>query len=875
MGDPLPDAGPHGEELIGLALSRPVDAERRARALLGRRHDPLTASYAHHALGIVLRDGGHTGAAIRAFRASVRAAAVAGDAARGHDALASLGTALNLSGRNREALAALDAAAAGARGVARARIRVRRAVVRWSVGQNAAAITDLTDAIRTLTRSRDVVWEARARLNRAMVHVTTGRADATERDLVRAEALFAAAGQDLEHALVRHTRGLVAAARGDLPDALARLHEAREVYRTIGATVFDLAVDLCHTLLDAGLAREASDLMEHELTVASTRRGNAAWRAEMMVAAARADIATGRLERGRANADEAARLLRRQRRAAWADRAEALALRATASGDPTPRMLARARRLAVRLGDAHAPEAVEAHLTAATLALTLRRPAIAADEFARAASGRRRAAPLPQSLGWLAAAHHRILVGRTASAMDACDRGLRAVEEHLFTLGAEELRAYATTHGTALATLAVRELLRTDDAMGALAWIERWRSIATAAVVPAPIDDPALLRDMTALRRVASLIDAATAARERVPVALMRDRARLERAVRDRSRTRAGGTPPERATDDLAAVVEALGERALVEIAVIDDELVAIVLAGGDATAHTIGPVGPAVDEAARALFTVRGAAARRASAAGAALLEAAGTALADRVLGPDVTARIGDQPTLIVPPAALAGVPWGMIPALADRPTTVAHSAAAWRDAHVRRPTAAPAAEVTLVTGPGLRSGGREVEALHADHPQATCLTGDGATVDAVLAALDGAPLGHVAAHGTFRADAPLFSSLRLADGPLTAHDLRRLRRAPHRLVLSSCDSGAGSAAGSDGVLGFAAALLGMGTAGLVAALTAVDDEATVPFALALHERLLAEDDLDAAVVAGRAALDEDDPVARATGAAFVAYGA
>ena len=40
--------------------------------------------------------------------------------------------------------------------------------------------------------------------------------------------------------------------------------------------------------------------------------------------------------------------------------------------------------------------------------------------------------------------------------------------------------------------------------------------------------------------------------------------------------------------------------------------------------------------------------------------------------------------------------------------------------------------------------------------------------------------PVGHVAAHGTFRADSPMFSSLRLDDGPMTVHDVERLRRAP-----------------------------------------------------------------------------------------------
>ena len=70
--------------------------------------------------------------------------------------------------------------------------------------------------------------------------------------------------------------------------------------------------------------------------------------------------------------------------------------------------------------------------------------------------------------------------------------------------------------------------------------------------------------------------------------------------------------------------------------------------------------------------------------------------------------------------------------------------------------------------------------------------MLGDGtATAARVLNAIDGARLVHIAAHGTFRADSPLFSALQLDDGPLTVYDLERLRRGPHHLVLSSCDSG------------------------------------------------------------------------------------
>ena len=103
-------------------------------------------------------------------------------------------------------------------------------------------------------------------------------------------------------------------------------------------------------------------------------------------------------------------------------------------------------------------------------------------------------------------------------------------------------------------------------------------------------------------------------------------------------------------------------------------------------------------------------------------------------------------------------------------------------------------------------------------------------ATAEKVLAALDGAWLAHIAAHGTFRADSPLFSSLRMHDGPLTVYDFEQLRRAPYRLVLSSCDSGVLAPAGADELLGLVSSLLPLGTAGIIAAIVPLNDYAVVP---------------------------------------------
>jgi CHAT domain-containing protein len=132
-------------------------------------------------------------------------------------------------------------------------------------------------------------------------------------------------------------------------------------------------------------------------------------------------------------------------------------------------------------------------------------------------------------------------------------------------------------------------------------------------------------------------------------------------------------------------------------------------------------------------------------------------------------------------------------------------------------------------------------VPALTEFYRDATVLQGLEATAERVLAALDGAWLAHIAAHGTFRADSPLFSSLQMHDGPLTVYDLERLGRAPYRIVLASCESGVVAPAGADELLGLVSSLLPLGTAGIIASVVALNDEAVVPAMLDLHRHLRA----------------------------------
>jgi CHAT domain-containing protein len=159
------------------------------------------------------------------------------------------------------------------------------------------------------------------------------------------------------------------------------------------------------------------------------------------------------------------------------------------------------------------------------------------------------------------------------------------------------------------------------------------------------------------------------------------------------------------------------------------------------------------------------------------------------------------------------------------------------------------------------------------ARHPEAVVLSNGSATVEGCLRAMDGAELVHVAAHGRFRADNPMFSALELDDGPLTVHDFERLRRAPHRFVLSACDSGVLVPVGANELLGLATALMSMGTAGILSSVAPVNDEATAELMVDVHHGLDELGDLGVVMQRVRQRA-RGDVVREATAAAFVALG-
>ena len=123
----------------------------------------------------------------------------------------------------------------------------------------------------------------------------------------------------------------------------------------------------------------------------------------------------------------------------------------------------------------------------------------------------------------------------------------------------------------------------------------------------------------------------------------------------------------------------------------------------------------------------------------------------------------IAERELVLVPTGELHAVPWAALPSCATRAVSVAPSAALWLRAAQRRAVPSGDDGPRARRRPGASEAAAEVRTLARRHAGATVLAPAKASVAAVAAALETATLAHIASHGTFRADNPLFSALEL----------------------------------------------------------------------------------------------------------------
>jgi tetratricopeptide (TPR) repeat protein len=805
--------------------------------------DAETLSSAELALGSAAKELNDLPTALRHVRRALQVAEREGlalHAARARLVLASVLLSLgDPSGAARET----DLAEPALRGGDLGRVHAQRAVILHVQGRLEEALEQYRRALPVLRRAGDLLYQAKVLNNRAMLHSSRGALTAADADLRLVEQLSVSMGMGRLAATTRQNLGYVVALRGDLPAALSWFDRADAWFRANGIADAVGLRDRCEALLPAGLVVEARRAAE-EAVAQLEAEGRGSFLAEARLLLSEAALRDGDPATARLEAERARRTFARQGRSRWVAAARYAALRAAwLGGERSSSLLAAARRTAAGLADAGwTVQALDAHLIAAQLALERGRLGQARDELASATRARRRGPVDLRSRAWHAEALVRLAGGDRRGAESALRAGMRVLDTFRGALGATELRAHVSAHVGDLARLGLRLAVEEGRADRVLAWAERWRAGALQLRPVRPSGDTVLEDALAELRQVVSQIEQAALA-GRPTGGLRRRQAALEQAVQRRARHVAGGAyglAPRPSVAELAAL---LGERALVEVVALDGQLHAVVLAGGRLALQRLGDL----QEVSRELTGLRFGLRRLAFAHGSpASLAAAASAVAyaagrlDELLIGSVRSRIGaERPLVLVPTGVLHAVPWSALPSLAGRPVSVAPSAALWRRAATVGQ--APGERMVVVEGPGLPGAAGEVAALAGRYPDATCLAGRAATVAAVAAALDGAGLAHVAAHGAFRVDNPLFSSLQLADGPLTVYDLEGLRRAPRRLVLSACDSGLSGVRPGDELMGLAGALFALGMGTLVASVIPVPDAATRELMVAFHERLQA----------------------------------
>jgi tetratricopeptide (TPR) repeat protein len=886
MAAPAKMDGAEPLDLLPLALSRPNVALQRARMVLARDPGPLTASVARQAIGIVLREYGDIDAAISELRIARQLARRAGSTSREADVLGTLGVALVFAGRSASGRKALDAAVRQSTGHLHYRVLFRRGYALQILGRHREALEDLNTAVHAMRAADDQIWEARALQERAVNYVSSGSARRAVADLQRAEELFDANGQELEAGEATMNRGLVALRLGDLPEALNCFDKAGERFQRLDAIEPDLTIHRCAALTAAGLFKDAMHEAEAAIAQLDQIHGRPTKRAELLLAAARCALAAREPASARAWATEARGLFDRQGRRWWRAHAELARVSAAVDvGPATGALLRDAERCVQDLSELSSPDQPLAQLAAGQVALALGRTALANQHLAAAATRRRQGPPLSRAVAWLAEALRAEVVGESQRLMYACRRGLDVIDEYRSMLGSSELRAQTTAHGAELANLGQRHAFRLAQPRLLLAWSERWRAVALSVPPVRPSADEELQAELAAMRAISSRLSQGTSLGLRT-APLRHEQQRLERAVRARALRTSGARLPETQRGVtkgfvVSGLLDELGDDRLLELVDVDGRLHVLVCGKGKVRRFPAGTTEQAAREVVIARFLLR----RLAYGTGVPSqsevqnrLTKMGDAL-QRVLLGDVGAHLGEGRVIVVPPGKLHAVPWGLLPCLRSRGVSVVPSATSWLRA--RRAAAddlqnAATAPVVLVRGPGLASAGAEIPRLAADYAGEIepVVLGDGtATAARVLEAIDGAPLVHIAAHGTFRADSPLFSALRLDDGPLTVYDLERLRRGPRQLVLSSCDSAVAASAGADEVLGLASSLIPLGTAAIVASVVPVNDAAVVPLMIALHRELRSGANLAEALRDARR-LCESDPVGTATASSFICLG-
>lgn len=842
---------------------------------------------------------GHPVAAQKAFSKLLRAIQASGDIrpevllvrSRAHLGLAT--STFDQQGDAGAALAHIDAAEAVARDAGAPHVLVavlgQRGLLYLGSGDTAAALLAFNSAADLLDQA-EPFDQMCILLNRGALHLEHGALAPARRDLSRCVALAVTTEDHLIEFKARHNLGYVEFLAGNLPRALAEMATAARV--DSGGPWPTALLDQARVLREAGLISEADLALRAagSLFLADRIPQGAA---ETELVRAECALAASSPREARILASCARRRFRRRGNVRWERKAEHLILvakMALAADSGSPRRLRSIASRAGQLADTCEQE------DRADLARSAR--LLQADALLTAGAPQSGAGPQP----WLMlspqdpiAVRLQVRHVRARAALAAGDgttsrsevhRGLSEVSAYQARFGSLDLRTASAVHGVALARLDLEIALASGRPSAVFASIERTRAASSRlAPVRPPQDDEAasLLAQLRQVEEEARGLEGSTRGGD---LSRLRNRAaELRSAVRasawQREGTRNAGAVRE--VVSLSAIRAGLGREgyALVSIVSHGGQWHAALVDGRRVEQHVLGSVEVA-EELVRRVGSDLDALAlpmipemirtsvRRSLQAGLAVLDA-------MVLGP---LKVDGRNLVVSPSGSLSILPWGLLPSRRGLPVVVSPSASSWFEAADRtttQPRTQPLTEpkthppvwrVASVAGPGLTRADAEARTI-AGTWSGTAMTGSDASAGAVTKVLGTYDVVHIAAHGRHEPENPLFSSLRLVDGPLFAHELDSTTRMASCVVLSACEVGLSTWRPGNEALGLTNVLLQLGARSVLAGVARVADDVAAEVMEHMHQLMAAGVDSAAALAQAQVAAARDDAPAP-----FVCFG-
>ncbi|MFE5293602.1 CHAT domain-containing protein [Isoptericola sp. NPDC056618] len=739
----------------------------------------------------------------------------------------------------------------------------RRGLLLLRRGQLDDALIDFSSAEKGLPDGPDL---GAVYLNRGSLRLERGETELAARDFERCVSITGDGVEPALHAMAAHNLGYALFLRGELPAALRSMAEAARVAPPEHAGVG--LMDKAAVLYEAGLLTDAEEALRQAGQLLSST-------------AARRDLLDARLARARCLVGleqylEALALARSVRASARRTGDRLLELRADLIGldarhgkiideGAQPARVRRLARAAEQVLDRAATVPGGARL-AADVSL------VAADALARAgdvdaALGHLRGLPARTGLALgtrLRAEAVRALVAfgqgdrRRGLAAIRRGQGLLAVQRQ--RLGAVEAVTAAAAHGVRLQGVDIVAALSQGRADALFDALERGRATFAGSGRVRPSADGETAALVSAAR---SLLDRARALEleksesSREPLQLRREARRLQDRARERSWQVEGEIEAPRAATARMIRAElraAPSDRVVLNFALYRGKVLAVRVDRSGARVMELGQVQDVVERARR----VRADQYVLANPLIPAPMRAAALRSLERDLAwLDATLLRGTDPGVPLFVAArgrLVSLPWASLPSRRGTSTVVnswvARGRAEW--------SPGPA---LVVAGPELRHAPAEADAVaNVWGAGTTVLTDARATCETVARELDGHAIVHLAAHGQHEPDNPVFSSVRLADGPLFAHELDGTDLARSVMVLSACDVGSVSIKHGGEPLGLTSVLLRMGARAVVASVAPLRDEVAVRVMPALHRGL--RDGLRPGEALARAVADEPEPV-------------